>query len=44
MNTEQNPVHIDDVNIDEIFKKIKGAPYDAERAKAQFDAIENAHD
>ena len=37
-------MHIDDVEIDEIFKKIKGVPYDADKAKAQFAAIENAQD
>ena len=36
--------HIDDVEMDEIFKKIGGEPYDADKARTQFDEIENAHD
>ena len=37
-------MHIDDVEIDEIFKKISKKPYDAAKAKSQFEAIENAYD
>jgi len=38
------PIHIDDVDISEIFIKAKGVPYDKEKAAAQFAAIENAVD
>jgi len=38
------PTHIDNVDISEIFKKIKGVPYDEEKVAAQFAAIENAVD
>ena len=50
MNCEQTktdnsqPIHIDDVDISEIFVKAKGVPYDKEKAAAQFAAIENAVD
>ena len=37
-------MHIDDVEIDEIFKKITKKPYDEAKVKAQFEAIENAYD
>ena len=42
-NTSQ-PVHIDDVDISEIFKKAKGDSYDSNKVAAQFEAIENAVD
>jgi len=43
-NVQIETMHIDDLEIDEIFNKISGKPYDKAKVKSQFEAIENAYD